>query len=152
MTARARSFETISGIGTLIISRTVPDLSEAPQCGVSTSNHPNCPNRSIRVISRIGYRAEPQVLEVWLPPDSLVRVVAAGQHPGHHNAAQVTVRDSRSAQASNRSAKFSSFHGFAPLGTGGQPRPKTLEPDLDLLGVVRAGRQCEPLLGAGGDS
>ena len=29
---------------------------------------------------------------VWLPPDFLVRVVAAGQHPGHHNAAQVTVR------------------------------------------------------------
>ena len=45
-----------------------------------------------RSVLRIGYRAEPQVLEVWLPPDPLVRVVAAGQHLGHHNAAQVTVR------------------------------------------------------------
>ena len=52
MVARARSLETISGIGTLIISRTVPDLSEAPQCGVSTSNHPNHPEPLYTVISQ----------------------------------------------------------------------------------------------------
>jgi len=36
----------------LIISRTVPDLSEVPQCGVSTSNHPNHPEPLYTVISQ----------------------------------------------------------------------------------------------------
>ena len=107
MAARARSFETISGIGTLIISRTVPDLSDQKHLNAA------CPPQTTPIARTALYGQFPNMTEPW-PGAALLTTAAhavllasdrmrdsspprAHPHPGHR---QSRSQPARSAERS----------------------------------------------------